>query len=175
MSQSQDIASTNVMDTWVVSPNEANTKHILISARFDGGEKEQVARSLHKQLTKIGVKSFMVETTGAGDTFGKQTVDGLTDMYAMIAVCFENYGEKTGSSYCSFYELEYALLHNIPVIPIKLCEEWPPAQCGKDGAKQNKFYFKPDLLYQNWWGETWSPKKCATQIKSSLEKMGLNA
>merc|ERR1740124_1576906 len=49
MSQSQEIASTNVMDTWEVSPNEANTRHILISARFDGGEKEQVARSLHKK------------------------------------------------------------------------------------------------------------------------------
>jgi len=175
MSQSQDIASTNVMDTWVVSPNEANTRHILISARFDGGEKEQVARSLHKQLTKIGVKSFMVETTGVGDTFGKQTVDGLTDMYAMVAVCYENYGEETSSSYCSYYELKYALAHKIPVLPIKLCEEWPPTQCGKAGEKQNKFFFSPDLLYQDWWGETWSPKKCATQIKSSLEKMGLNA
>merc|ERR1740124_774190 len=136
------ITPTNVMDV-SEPPNElmlmkssnnnnTSTKHVLISARFDGGEKEQVARSLHQQLTKIGVNSFMVETTGVGDTFGKQTVDGLNRMYAMVAVCYEDYGEKTDSSYCSFYELEYALGHNIPVLPIKLCEEWPPAQCGED-------------------------------------------
>jgi len=171
MSQSQDIASTNVTDT--SNNNSSNTKHVLISARFDGGEKEKVARSLHKQLTKIGVKSFMTETTGVGDTFGNETVYGLTHMYAMVAVCYENYGERTGSSYCSFYELEYALGQKIPVLPIKLCEEWPPAQCGEDGADQNKFFFKPDLLFQNWSDKVWNPKKCAEDIKASLDKMKL--
>jgi len=117
----------------------------------------------------------MVETTGVGDSFGEQTVNGLTDMYAMVAVCYENYGEKTSSSYCSYYELKYALGQKIPVLPIKLCEEWPPAQCRAAGKNQNKFFFRPDLLYKDWWGETWSPEKCAAQIKSSLEKMGLNA
>jgi len=183
MSQSHDIASTNVMDAseppneaMVIktSDNNSDTKHVLISARFDGGEKEQVARSLHKELIKIGVNSFMVETTGVGDSFGEQTVNGLTDMYAMVAVCYENYGEKTGSSYCSYYELQYALGHKIPVLPIKLCEEWPPSQCGAAGKKQNKFFFRPDLLFQNWWGETWNPKKCATLVKASLEQMKLN-
>merc|ERR1740124_169640 len=110
---------------------------------------------------------------GVGDTFGDQTVEGLTTMYAMVAVCYENYGEKTKSSYCSFYELKHALGHNIPVLPIKLCEEWPPAQCGIDGAKQNIFVFKPDLLYEDWSDKTWDPKKCAEDIKASLDQMEL--
>ena len=174
---------TNVMDVseppnepmLSKSPNNNNThpKHVLISARFDGGEKEQVARSLHKRLTEIGVNSFMVETTGAGDTFGKQTIDGLNRMCAMIAVCYDDYGEKKDSTYCSFYELEYAFVQKIIVVPIKLCEEWPPAQCGEDGAHQNKLFFQPDLLFQNWSDKPWNPKKCAEDIKASLEKMGL--
>jgi len=61
----------------------------------------------------------------------------------------------------------------IPVLPIKLCEEWPPAQCGEDGANQNKFFFKSDLLYENWSDKTWDPRKCAEDIKASLENMGL--
>jgi len=70
-------------------------------------------------------------------------------------------------------QLKHALGHNIPVLPIKLCEEWPPAQCGIDGAKQNIFVFKPDLLYEDWSDKTWDPKKCAEDIKASLDQMEL--
>jgi hypothetical protein len=60
-------------------------KHVLISARFDGGEKELKARSLHVTLRKLGVNSFIVETTGASDTFGQRTMEGLNNyMYAIM-------------------------------------------------------------------------------------------
>ena len=40
--------------------------HKLISARFDGGEKEHMARDIEKHLKDLGVKTFIV-AAGAGD------------------------------------------------------------------------------------------------------------
>ena len=105
--------------------NNTHTKHVLISACFDNGEKEKVARSLHEHLTEIRVNSCIAKT------------------------------------------------HEMPVLPIKLCAEWPPAQCGKDGVNQNKSVFNTDLLFQNWSDKQWNPRKCAEDIKASLENMGL--
>ena len=70
----------------------------MISARFDGGEKEQVAQELHEQLLNVGINSYMVEG-GAGQQFGKQAIKGLVDMEVMIAICFDDYGQKTESKY----------------------------------------------------------------------------
>ena len=58
-------------------------------------------------------------------------------------------------------------------INIKLCEEWPPAQYGEDGANQNDFFFKPDLMFQTWSDRTWNSKKCAELINASLDQMKL--
>ena len=71
-------------------------KHLLVSARFDGGEKESFARAIYKELRALGVNAFMVEE-GAGGDFATQTVHGLDQMYAMLAVCYNSYGAKTAS------------------------------------------------------------------------------
>lgn len=91
----------------------------------------------------------MVEA-GAGAEFGGQTQQCLADMGVMVAFCFDNYGEKTGSSYCSFYEVKHANMYKIPIIPLKLYDgPWPPAPKGdKEGTDQNKFVFHPAAVYQ---------------------------
>ena len=74
------IPPTNVLDV-LGPPNElmlinslnksnTHTNRVLISARFDGRGEKKVACSLHTPIT-IGVNSFIVETSGVGDTFGK--------------------------------------------------------------------------------------------------------
>ena len=82
-------------DVYMQDPGGA----VLLLSFVDNGEKEKVARSLHEALKNVGVNSFMVSTAGAGDRFGPQTVEGLIDMYALVAIYFNDYGEQTSSSY----------------------------------------------------------------------------
>ena len=123
---------------------------MLVSARFDGGEKEKFARAVYKELNTLGVNCFMVEANRVGE-YGVQTMHALTNMCAMLAVCYDTYGAKTESPYSSYAEVTYANENHVRIIPLKLCKEWPPAPIDSDGtragAQQNKFVFKPSLLY----------------------------
>ena len=142
---------------------------MLVSARFDGGEKERFARAIHKELSALGVNSFMVEAQRHGE-FGGQTMYGLTNMCAMLAVCYDTYGAKTESPYSAYGEVMYANEHGIRIIPLKLCNMWPPAPRDSDGkehgAQQNKFVFKPSLLYLE--GQGMSAAQAAQVVKETL-------
>ena len=147
-----------------------NEQHLLVSARFDGGEKEKFAREIHKELCALRVNAFMVEA-GAGDNFATQTVDGLDQMYAMLAVSYDTYGAKTTSKYSTYEELAHAYDHGIPIIPLKLYSgDWPPAPEDSDGGRagraQNKFVFEPGLVYVHGVGK--SALKCAQEVKEAL-------
>eukprot|EP00964_Phaeocystis_antarctica_P108036 scaffold72686_cov57-Phaeocystis_antarctica.AAC.1 len=80
---------------------------------------------------------------GPGGSYGNQTMNGLANMYAMLAVCYDTYGAKTESPYSSYAEVCYANEHGVRIIPLKLCSKWPPAPRDSDGKKhgatQNKF------------------------------------
>lgn len=143
---------------------------MLISARFDGGEKETRARHLNRELRKIGIKTYMVEV-GPGQRFGEDTIEGLCGMEVMVAVCFTNYGQKTSSKYSTYEELEYANNKDIPILPIKFCKEWPPKSIGDEGNRQNDFIFKPDLLYCDWSSKKWSALECAKEAKTNLKRI----
>ena len=174
------------------SPTTARGKLVLLSARFKGDETptEAQARALHTSLRAIGVNSYMVEA-GAGSRFGPKTVYGLVEMGVMVAFCSTDYGQKTGSSYCSYYELEYANQHHVPIIPVQMCEEWPPnSDDDKDengyveprcnsGFRMNTFALKPDLVRLVWneaqgkpWHEAWDADACARKIKANIERGG---
>ena len=88
---------------------------------------------------------------GPGGSYGNETMNGLANMYAMLAVCYDTYGAKTESPYSSYAEVCYANEHGVRIIPLKLCSKWPPAPRDSDGKKhgatQNKFVFKPSLLF----------------------------
>lgn len=174
------------------SPTAARGKHVLLSARFKGDETptEAQARALHTSLRAIGVNSYMVEA-GAGSRFGPMTEYGLVEMGVMVAFCSTDYGQKTSSSYCSYYELEYANQHHVPIIPVQMCEEWPPnSDDDKDengyveprcnsGFRKNTFVLKPDLVRLGWnkaqdkpWREAWDADACAREIKANIEEAG---
>lgn len=142
---------------------------MLVSARF-GGEKEKFARDIHKELRALGVNAFMVDA-GAGGDFATQTMDGLDQMYAMLAVCYDTYGAKTASAYSTYEELSNAKANHIPIIPLKLYPggPWSPApQDDRDGKgrAQNKFVFKPSLVYLDGVGK--SAAVCAHEVKTAL-------
>ena len=120
--------------------------HKFVSARFDGGEKERMAREIEKHLKGLNVNTYMVDS-GAGGDFGTQTAKGLANMDAMIAICYDNYGEKTRTKYCSYYEVKNAYERDIPIIPVRLSEKWPPEPPGpRDGAEQLKLIFGPSKV-----------------------------
>ena len=127
----------------------------------------------------MGVNAFMVEE-GAGGNFAPATIYGLTNMYAMLAVCYDTYGAKTASKYSTYYELCRAYDMDIPIIPLKLYSgAWPPApqdfDGGWDGRDQNKFIFKQWLIYLLGVGKSASASLrrgqvcvCAQQVKDAL-------
>lgn len=52
-------------------------------------------KSVRDILTQKGVPIFMVETQGAGDAFGTQTLEGLHLAKALLAFCGTDYGQRT--------------------------------------------------------------------------------
>jgi GTPase SAR1 family protein len=149
-----------------------NAYEILISARFDGSWREQQARDLKDELVKIGVDARMVEAA-AGRNFGDETHKYLYSMKAMIAFCFEDYGQKTKSMYSTYWELKYAYGdEDKRIIPIKRCVEWPPKPIDHDGGNegiiQNTIVFKPGVAYINWSNKNWNPAECAKDVEKAL-------
>ena len=135
----------------------------MLSGRFDGhrdgagvyheGPKEAVLRGVGRRLKHRGANVLVVEA-GATEEFGEQTMSCMRRMRVMVAFCFENYGEKTSSVYCSYYEVKYAHENKIPILPLKLYDgSWPPAPLRADGtvdeagATQNAFVFGPSKMY----------------------------
>ena len=160
-------------------------KHLMLSGRFDGGIKEARLRELYRVLRAehADVHPYMVEAHG-GDAFGVQTVRGVQGMYAMVAFAFDDYGQATGSKYSSFYEVKYAYEKSVPIIPVKLCAQWPPnpppsaaaraarkslrGPAGGDDAQQvphmNDLVFTQDLVYLDWSEREWDAAECARDV-----------
>jgi GTPase SAR1 family protein len=144
---------------------------IFISARFDGGPREQEARDLKDELVKIGLDARMVERL-AGGNFSDDTLKYLHLMKTMIAFCFEDYGQKTTSKSSTYFEVKDANDKDKYIIPIKRCAEWPPKPIdhdnGEDGIMQNAFVFQNSLAYLDWSNQKWNPAECAKDVKKAL-------
>eukprot|EP00554_Chaetoceros_debilis_P010597 CAMPEP_0194110860 /NCGR_PEP_ID=MMETSP0150-20130528/10012_1 /TAXON_ID=122233 /ORGANISM="Chaetoceros debilis, Strain MM31A-1" /LENGTH=187 /DNA_ID=CAMNT_0038800147 /DNA_START=246 /DNA_END=805 /DNA_ORIENTATION=+ len=150
------------------------SKHIFFSGRF-GGEKEVVARELHAALRNLGVNAHIVDA-GPGRAFGAKTIYGLCHMELMICICYDDYGEKTDSSSCTFYELKHADDHHIPIYYLKMSDIWPPKppkdfDGGNEGPDQIKFVIKKDDFYHDWNGKEWNAMVCAEEVKQELHKI----
>eukprot|EP01083_Nonionella_stella_P199263 730813_1 len=101
----------------------------------------------------------------------------MYNMVVMICFCSPNYGQKTASIYSSFGELKTASEGEIPLVPIKMGDVWPPVppkdpDGGILGPAQNKFVFSADLVYNDWSQRDWDAVKCAEETKVALETMG---
>ncbi|CAL1142618.1 unnamed protein product [Cladocopium goreaui] len=121
--------------------------HLLLSARFNNDEIIAYMRAVKKQLEARNIPVFVVEAT-VGQSFADLTRIGLLRAKGMVAFCTSEYGAYTGVGYETFHELEFAHDHQLPLFPIRLCDEWPPApQNNERGIYQNQFVFKNSLMY----------------------------
>ena len=68
----------------------------MVSGRFNDDNMVAYIKSVRDILTQKGVPIFMVETQGAGDAFGTQTLEGLHLAKALLAFCGTDYGQRTG-------------------------------------------------------------------------------
>jgi len=149
-------------------------KHIFFSGRF-GGEKEVVARELYAALRKLGVNAHIVDA-GPGRAFGAKTIYGLVHMELMICIVYDDYGEKTDSSSCTFWELKHAIDNHIPIYYLKMSDIFPPKppqdfDGGNEGPDQIKFFIKKDDFYHDWSGKEWNAMICAKEVKQELHKI----
>ena len=99
-------------------------------------------RAVKKQLEARNISVFVVEAT-VGQSFADVTRKGLYHAKGMVTFCTSEYGAYTGVGYETFYELEFAHDHQLPLFPIRLCDEWPPAPRNNErGIYQNQLVFK---------------------------------
>ncbi|CAE7366609.1 unnamed protein product [Symbiodinium sp. CCMP2592] len=121
-------------------------RHLLISGRFNSAEKIEYMKRVKKLLDDQGVPTFMVEAQGAGDTFGDKTDLGLYQAKALLAFCTADYGAKTGAEYETYVELRYARQNHLPIIPIQLCDTFPPKPTDLEGQAQNNVVLRSDII-----------------------------
>ena len=141
--------------------------HLMLSGRFSTQKKCEDMKSLKRVLEDKGVHCYLVEA-GPGDEFASQTMEGLACAKAMLAVCCEEYGAYTGAGYETYYEVRYAWDHQLPIIPLRLCEVYPP-QPDRAGAIQNGFVFQKSLVWIE--GRRRSIQEVAEDIQKSWVRM----
>lgn len=123
-------------------------------------------KAVKERLEELGEKAFMVDAK-PGQSFAEQTLEGLGHARALVAFCTEDYGQKTGVGYETFVELQYAYENQLPIVPLKLSEVYPPEPPEPHGRLQNKLVFKRGLVYiEDQYME--APKMVARKIASSL-------
>ena len=114
----------------------------------------------------------MVEAT-VGQSFADLTRVGLCLAKGMVTFCTSEYGAYTGVGYETFHELEFAHDHRLPLFPIRLCEQWPPApQNNERGIYQNQLVFKNGLVYIDD-RQMNKAQHVADQIAESVARMGI--
>ncbi|CAE7447865.1 unnamed protein product [Symbiodinium necroappetens] len=119
---------------------------LMVSGRFNDAEMVAYIKSVRDILIAKGVPIFMVDTQGPGDAFGVQTVEGLYKAKALLAFCGTNYGQRTGAGYETYVELRYAHDNKLEIIPIQLCDTFPPQPPDLAGRAQNHVVLRPDLM-----------------------------
>ena len=127
-------------------------------------------RAVKNQLEARNIPVFVVEAT-VGQSFADLTRIGLLPAKGMVAFCTSEYGAYTGV-YSTFDELEFAHDHQLPLFPIRLCDEWPPApQDSERGIAQNRFVFKKNLVFRDDRQMT-RAQWVADQIAESVARIG---
>lgn len=124
----------------------ANEKHIMLSGRFNAPWKLEYIGKVHDFLHAKGAPVFMVEAK-AGEAFGPKTIRGLRRACVMAAFCTDDYGAKTGAGYETFHELKFAWDKKLPIIPVQMCQEFPPQPPNdEEGCDQNAYVLQTDLI-----------------------------
>ncbi|CAE7244662.1 unnamed protein product [Symbiodinium sp. CCMP2592] len=153
----------------------------MFSARFDGKETEQLFRRVYKLLKSWNYPVLMVDAK-AGKDFGDYTAMYLGRLLesrdgVMLSVCTWHYGEVTKSKYSSYEELKFAYGNDIEILPLRLCDMWPPKPdfgpnhaCDKEGLANGflNMAFPPSKVFVDCRGkdEHW----IAAQIAEALHR-----
>ena len=141
----------------------AARNHLFVSARFDDDWKARFAEDVAAELRNAGVNVYIVNATAGQDSKNIcRWYKGCYEMSAMLAVCFDDFGEQTESSYSCFEEIKYAREKHIPIIPLRLSQNWPPEPPDKAGKEQNKIVFNPSLVFVDGIGK--SAAECANLL-----------
>ena len=99
-----------------------------------------------------------------------KTTHGLANMDAMISVCYDDYGEKTTSVYCTYFEVKSCYERKVPIIPVRLSEKWPPEPQGPaEGTELLKLIFGPSKVYITGAGK--SAAEIAAEVATALAKL----
>jgi len=144
----------------------------MISARFGGGADEDFVRQTAWQLEVLGLSPYIV-TAGIADNFGPMTQVGLRKMYVMV--CFIQssrvYGEKTDSPYCTYFELKSAWDKQIPVIAVRLCDQYPPEPLDIEAEAMVDQVFSGDLVRLDLRTHADSPEVCAGLLQAAILRL----
>lgn len=128
----------------------AQRTKLMLSGRFNKKEMKEFIREVKEKLEAKGVPAYMVQA-GPSQTFNNRTVEGMYCAKKLVAFCTEDYGAKTGAGYETYFELQKAWEKQLPIIPIRLCEAWPPQPRDSDGGEagkmQNDFILSSSLVY----------------------------
>ncbi|CAE7335454.1 ANKRD54 [Symbiodinium pilosum] len=109
-------------------------QHLMLSGRFNAPQKVNYIKAVKAELDSVWkIMTFMVQA-GPGENFGDQTDEGLFMAKAMVAFVTDDYGAKTGAGYETFEEVKYAIVNKLPIIPVKMCREYPPTPTDSDGG-----------------------------------------
>ncbi|CAK9083525.1 unnamed protein product [Durusdinium trenchii] len=127
-------------------PPPIHRRHLMLSGRFNTTERVEYIRLVQVALESYGIETFMVDVV-ASQQFSSATREGLVKMRMMAAFCEWDYGSQTDVGYETFQELEYAWENRIPIIPVKLCQDWPPRPPDEAGRIQNMYVFRKSLIY----------------------------
>eukprot|EP00435_Cladocopium_sp_Y103_P047156 s1934_g13.t1 len=150
----------------------ADQGHLMLSGRFTNDAIIQYMKAVKIRLEARNVPVFMVEAM-VGQSFADLTRIGLGRAKGMVTFCTSEYGAYTGVGYETFDELEFAHDHQLPLFPIRLCAQWPPApQNNERGIYQNQFVFKNGLVYIDDRQMT-NARGVADQIAESVARMGI--
>jgi len=120
---------------------------VMFSGRFHGGPREKHLRDTAHCLAKHRDLQVLVVEAHAGECFDEQTEQHLHKCQALVCMAYEDYGEKTDSKYCTYYELQYADDYNKEILPVKLYRgDWPPAP-DEFGEARNKRILRPSRVF----------------------------
>lgn len=123
----------------------------MLSGRFDRPSVVAYMKTVKSGLEAQGIKTFMVDC-GAGQSYAEPTMEGMFNAWAMVVFGTDHYGAKTGAQYetYTYFELRYAHQNKLLIIPVQLCESWPPRPTDFDGkssgATQNSFVLDRTLM-----------------------------
>ncbi|CAE7227215.1 unnamed protein product [Symbiodinium natans] len=123
---------------------------VMLSGRFDKESRIAYFAKVEEELQKRGIRTFMVKA-GPGEDFGLQTARGLVKARVLVAFCSSQYGQRTGAGFETFEELRFVQSHQreISLLPVKLCEVYPPEPPDEEGRSLCQLAFAPSLVYIN--------------------------